>query len=167
MNGMERRAKIVEYVKTSTEPVSGKQLADMFDVSRQIIVQDIALIRANGCDIISTHRGYVLHTQKTVSRVFHVNHTDDELEAELCMMVDMGGKVVNVMVNHKLYGEITAELNITSRHKVQEFVTDMKSGKSSPLKNITSNDHMHLVEAEDEKILDMIEKKLDEMGILI
>lgn len=166
MNGMERRVKIIEYVGASAEPVSGKQLADLLDVSRQVIVQDIALIRANGCEIMSTNRGYVLHAPKTVSRVFYVNHTDEELEDELCMMVDMGGKVVNVMVDHKVYGKLEAELNITSRRKVQEFVEDMRNGKSSPLKNITSNDHAHLVEAEDEKVLDMIEQKLKEMGIL-
>lgn len=167
MNGAQRRAKIIEYIKSEQGPVSGKQLAELFDVSRQIIVQDIALIRANGCEIFSTNRGYVLHTKKVASRVVSVNHTDDELEAELCTIVDMGGKVVNVMVNHKLYGEITADLNIASRHKVQEFISDMKTGKSSPLKNITANEHKHLIEAEDEETLDMIEEKLGEMGFLL
>lgn len=166
MNGQERREKLIQQIRTSDLPVSGKKLAEMFDVSRQVIVQDIALIRANGYDILSTNRGYVLHEKKTTSRIFYVNHTDDELEAELCAIVDMGGKVVNVMVEHKVYGRLEAELNITSRHKVQEFVQDMRDGKSSPLKNLTSDDHAHLVEAEDERTLDMIEQKLKQMGIL-
>lgn len=166
MNGQERRQAIIEHVGNSKEPVSGKKLADMFEVSRQVIVQDIALIRAGGYDIMSTNRGYVLHAPKTVSRMFYVNHTDDELEEELCMIVDMGGKVVNVIVNHKVYGKLEANLNITSRRRVQEFVEDMRSGKSSPLKNITSDDHAHLVEAEDEKILDLIGEKLKERGFL-
>ena len=166
MNGQERREKLIQQIRTSDLPVSGKKLAEMFDVSRQVIVQDIALIRANGSDILSTNRGYVLHEKKTTSRIFYVNHTDDELEAELCAIVDMGGKVVNVMVEHKVYGRLEAELNITSRHKVQEFVQDMRDGKSSPLKNLTSDDHAHLVEAEDERTLDMIEQKLKQMGIL-
>ena len=106
MNGTERREKIVEYIMESNEPISGTRLAEIFDVSRQVIVQDMALIRANGMDVISTHKGYVLHIQKNASRVFHVNHTDDELEKELCMIVDMGGKVVNVMVDHKVYGKL-------------------------------------------------------------
>ena len=167
MNGQERREKIIEQIRTSVEPVSGTKLAEMFDVSRQVIVQDVALIRANGYDILSTHRGYVFHEKHTTSRIFYVNHTDEQLEEELCAIVDMGGKVINVMVEHKVYGRLEADLHITSRHKVQEFVQDMRSGKSSPLKNLTSNDHAHLVEAEDERTLDMIEQKLKQMGILV
>ena len=166
MNGHERRRKIIEMIEASGTPLSGKALADFFEVSRQVIVQDVALIRANGVDIISTNRGYVIHTSKVASRVFLVNHTDEQLEAELCMIVDMGGKVVNVTVEHKIYGKIEAELNISSRRHVQDFVADLKSGKSSPLKNITSNDHAHLVEAESEAVLNIIEAKLEEMGIL-
>ena len=167
MNGTERREKIVAYIRGSKEPVSGQKLAQIFEVSRQVIVQDMALIRANGIDILSTHRGYVLDEPKRVSRVFYVNHTDEQLEDELCMIVDMGGKVINVMVDHKVYGKLEAELQITSRHKVYEFVESMKSGSSSPLKNLTSNLHAHLVEAENEKVLDIIEERLQEMGILV
>ena len=167
MNGTERREKIVAYIRDSKEPVSGQKLAEIFDVSRQVIVQDMALIRANGVEILSTHRGYVIDNKKSANRVFYVNHTDEQLEDELCMIVDMGGKIVNVMVEHKVYGKLEAELQITSRHKVYEFVESMKSGSSSPLKNLTSNLHAHLVEAEDEKTLDMIEDKLREMGILV
>ena len=166
MNGTERREKIVEYIGKSSEPVSGTKLAEIFGVSRQVIVQDMALIRANGTEIMSTNRGYILHLPKMATRMFYVNHTDEELEAELCMIVDMGGRVVNVVVEHKVYGKLEAELNLASRRKVQEFVQDMKDGKSSPLKNLTSNYHAHLVEAEDEKILDDIEQKLQEMRIL-
>ena len=167
MNGTERREKIIESIIASKEPVSGTKLAEIFSVSRQVIVQDMALIRANGFDVMATHKGYVLHAPTKASRVFYVNHTDEELEKELCMIVDMGGKIVNVMVDHKVYGKLEAELQINSRRKVQEFIDDMKHGKSSPLKNITSNDHAHLVEAEDESVLDMIEEKLEEMGILV
>ena len=100
----------------------------------------------------------------TASRIFCVNHTDEELEEELCMIVDMGGKVVNVIVEHQVYGRLEAELNITSRRRVQEFMEDMKNGKSGPLKNITGDDHAHLVEAESETVLDLIETKLKEKG---
>ncbi len=167
MNGIERRKKIVEYIRESEEPVSGKQLADFFEVSRQVIVQDIALIRANGMEIVSTHRGYVLQSPKSARRIFHVNHTDEQLAEELYTIVDMGGKIINVMVEHKVYGNLEAELQINSRHKVQTFVETLRNGTSSPLKNLTSNMHAHTVEAEDEHVLDLIEHKLREMGILI
>lgn len=166
MNGQERRKAIVEYIKKSDTPVSGTKLAEIFSVSRQVIVQDVALIRAGGYDITSTNRGYVLKESVTVGRVFYVNHTDDELEAELCAVVDMGGKVVNVMVEHGVYGKMEADLNVSSRLHVKTFMDDIRSGQSSPLKNITSDDHAHYIEAESEEILDLIEKRFREMNIL-
>lgn len=166
MNGNERRKAIIDYIRKSSAPVSGTKLAEVYAVSRQVIVQDIALIRAGGYEITSTNRGYILNEPMAVGRVFYVSHTDEELEAELCMIVDMGGKVVNVMVDHEVYGKMEADLNISSRRNVQTFMEDMRSGKSSPLKNITSNEHAHLVEAESEEILDLIEEKLREMEIL-
>ena len=99
--------------------------------------------------------------------MFKVNHTDDDLENELCSIVDLGGRVVNVMINHRVYGHMEAELNINSRRKVMEFMEDIRSGKSSPLKNITSNYHYHKVEADNEETLDMIEEMLRRKGYLI
>ena len=167
MTGSERREGIVRDIQASTVPVSGKRLASAYDVSRQVIVQDIALIRASGYDIISTNRGYILNTVKSVSRVFKVQHTDEQLEEELYSIVDLGGCVENVMVNHRVYGHIEANLNISSRRKVYEFMNDIKSGKSSPLKNITSNYHYHTVSADSDETLDLIENELRQMGFLI
>ena len=148
MTGTQRREEIVNTIRSSMVPVSGKELAARFDVSRQVIVQDIALIRAAGYDIISTNRGYILNAPSQAERVFKVNHTDEQLEDELCSIVDLGGKIINVMVNHRVYGRMEAPLGITSRRKVKEFLEDIQSGKSSPLKNITSNYHYHRVEAD-------------------
>ena len=167
LTGLERRKDIVSRIKNSSSPVSGKALAQAYDVSRQVIVQDIALIRAAGHDIISTNRGYILNAPHIASRVFKVRHTDEELENELCSIVDLGGKVVNVMINHHVYGHMEAEMNINSRRKVMEFMEDIKSGKSSPLKNITSNYHYHTVEADNEDTLNMIEEMLREKGYLV
>ena len=167
MTGSERRNDIISRIKSSAVPVSGKALAQAYEVTRQVIVQDIALIRASGHDIISTNRGYILNPLHKESRVFKVQHTDDELENELCSIVDLGGKIVNVMINHRVYGHIEAVLNINSRRKVMEFMEDIKSGKSSPLKNITSNYHYHTVEADNEETLDMIEEMLQRKGYLV
>lgn len=167
MTGSERRDAIINQIKTSVVPVSGGTLARDYEVSRQVIVQDIALIRAAGYDIISTNRGYILNASYVPYRVFKVHHTDDELEDELCAIVDLGGRVINVMVNHRVYGRMEAELQINSRRKVVEFIEGMKSGKSSPLKNITSNYHYHKVEADNEETLDMIEEMLRNNGYLV
>ena len=167
MEGEERRKKIIKLLGASEGPVSGSELAKIMGVSRQVIVQDIALIRAAGYDIISTNRGYILNAPSQAERVFKVNHTDEQLEDELCSIVDLGGKIINVMVNHRVYGRMAAPLGITSRRKVKEFLEDIQSGKSSPLKNITSNYHYHRVEADSEETLDMIEDMLRQKGYLV
>lgn len=167
MTGSDRRQEILKNITESDRPVSGSKLAKDYDVSRQVIVQDIALLRASGYDIISTNRGYVLEGQTCAERVFKVRHTDEQLETELCTIVDLGGQVKNVMVNHKVYGHIEAELGITSRRKVKEFLADIESGKSTPLKNITSDYHYHTVTADSEETLGMIEEELRKLGFLV
>lgn len=167
MTGSKRREEIVNTIRSSQVPISGKALAGIYDVSRQVIVQDIALIRAAGHDIISTNRGYILNAPHSVVRVLKVSHTDEQVEDELCSIVDLGGKILNVMVNHRVYGRMEAQLQIGSRRKVMEFVEDIRSGKSSPLKNITSNYHYHTIEADSEETLDMIEEMLRRKGYLV
>ena len=179
MTGSERRTAIINQIKNSTVPVSGKALAAQYAVSRQVIVQDIALIRAAGHEIISTNRGYLLNEDASVQRTFKVKHTDAQVEEELYSIVDLGGSVKNVMVNHRVYGHMEAELNITSRRKAAEFLDDIKTGKSSPLKNITLDEQVDMkfeaerdengevVEADSEETLDMIEAALREKGFLL
>ena len=167
MTGTERRTKIVELIQNSEKPLSGTALAKQCDVSRQVIVQDIALIRASGYDIISTNRGYIIQEPLVRERVFKVNHTDEQLEEELYSIIDLGGTVVNVMVNHRVYGHMEAELRINSRRKVEAFMEDIRSGKSRPLKNITSNYHYHKVAADSEETLDLIEDALRQKHFLV
>ena len=179
MTGEERRKAIIEIISESTKPVSGTALAKQFQVSRQVIVQDIALLRAADYDIYSAARGYMLmpslseNKNKEVSkdtdaitRVFHVSHTDEQMEDELNTIVDMGGRVLDVYVEHAVYGAIRTALPIACRRHVQEFMSSIHSGKSTPLKNLTAGDHYHTVEADDEDTLDYIEKALKEKGYL-
>ena len=167
MDGKERRQKLITLMEESDGPISGEKLAGLLGVSRQVIVQDIALIRAAGYDILSTNRGYILTKPGKVTRVFKVSHTDEQMEEELCSIVDLGAEVINVMVHHKVYGTMEAALNITSRKKVSDFMEGIRSGKSSPLKNITGNYHYHTVAADSEEILDEVEHVLKEKGFLI
>ena len=167
MHGSERREQIIRQIQESKAPVSGTKLASFYNVSRQVIVQDIALIRAAGYEIISTNRGYILNQPKTVCRIFKVQHTDEQLEEELNTIVDLGGCVYNVIIHHRVYGKMEAELVLNSRRKVGAFMEDIRSGKSSPLKNITSNYHYHKVSADSEETLDLIEQELREKGFLV
>ena len=102
MHGSERREQIIRQIQESKAPVSGTKLASFYNVSRQVIVQDIALIRAAGYEIISTNRGYILNQPTTVCRIFKVQHTDEQLEEELNTIVDRGGCVDNVMIHHRV-----------------------------------------------------------------
>ena len=166
MHGSERREQIIRQIQESKAPVSGTKLASFYNVSRQVIVQDIALIRAAGYEIISTNRGYILNQPTTVCRIFKVQHTDEQLE-EVNTIVDLGGCVDNVMIHHRVYGKMEAELVLNSRRKVGAFMEDIRSGKSSPLKNITSNYHYHKVSADSEETLDLIEQELRKKGFLV
>ena len=167
MNGEERRKGIMKCIRQSSAPVSGTALAKLFNVSRQVIVQDIALLRAQDQEILSTHKGYVCHTPMFVSRVFYVCHGDSMIEEELNLIVDCGGRVDDVFVEHEVYGRLRAELGIDSRKKAKEFIKDIESGKSSPLNNITSGYHYHTVTADSEEILEEIAEELREHGFLI
>ena len=167
MTGQERRDAMIEIIHNSEKPVSGTALAKQFAVSRQVIVQDIALIRAAGYEVLSTHRGYLLGQKNSVTRIFKVSHTDEEIADELNLIVDLGGKVLDVQINHKVYGRLKADLGIHSRKQVQDFMEEIRSGKSSPLKNITSNYHYHTVEADSEEVLDLIGNELNKRGYLV
>lgn len=167
MTGQERRDAMIEMIRNSEKPVSGTALAKEFAVSRQVIVQDIALIRAAGYEVLSTHRGYLLGQKNSVTRIFKVSHTDEEIADELNLIVDLGGKALDVQINHKVYGRMKADLGIHSRKQVQDFMEEIRSGKSSPLKNITSNYHYHTVEADSEEVLDLIGEELNKRGYLV
>ncbi len=169
MTGEERRNKIIEILKNSDEPVSGAELARRLNVSRQVIVQDIALLRAVNRNIISTTKGYLLYYQESqkVNRCFLVKHSDEEIEDELCTIVDNGGKVLDVIVLHDIYGEISTGLIIKNRQDVYDFLEKIRSHKTIPLKDLTGGVHLHTVEADSESILDSIEKKLREKHYLV
>ena len=166
MTSEERRKEIIHIFRADSLPVSGGALSATFGVSRQIIVQDIALLRAQGHDIISTNRGYILKSPSRVSRIFCVSHTDDQIEEELNLIVDLGAAVKDVYIIHEVYGRICVELGICSRRQAAAFLDSIRQGKSSPLKNITDNTHYHTVEADSMEILDEVEMLLKEKGIL-
>lgn len=166
MTGIERRKKIIEMMRNSSEPMSGTTLAEKTGVSRQVVVQDIALLRTEGNTIIATTKGYLLEKADRNIRLFKVCHDNERTEEELNLIVDMGGTILDVMVNHKIYGKLSAAMNIRSRRDVQQFMEHLKTGKSTPLLNITSGYHFHHVYAEEDVILDEIEERLREKEFL-
>ena len=160
LSGAQRRKKIIDMMRKSEVPLSGGALSRETGVSRQVVVQDIALLRTEGYAIVATARGYILDEPKQCSRVFKMYHDNDRTEEELIAIVDLGGCVLDVMVNHRVYGKVSAPLNIKNRRDVQAFMNQLRTGKSTPLLNVTSGYHFHKVTADSEEILDEIEQML-------
>ena len=167
MRAEARRREIIGILECSDKPVPGGALSKMVSVSRQIIVQDIATLKAAGYDIMATHNGYVLKHNPLCERVFKLKHTSAETEDELMTIVKLGGTVVDVFVSHLVYGKMEARLNIFSESDVAQFIEGIKVGKSSELMNITSGFHYHTVRAAVPEALDVIEKALQEKGYLV
>ena len=166
MKGEERRNQLLNILASSNVPVPGSALSRELNVSRQIIVQDISLLRANGAVIYSTNKGYLLHEEKKHSRVFKVFHSDEQVEEELSAIVDAGGQIRDVFVYHKVYGVIKADMNIKSRRDIRTYMEEISTGKSSLLKNVTSGYHYHTIDAESEEILNAIQEELAQKGLL-
>ena len=166
MKADQRRKEIASYMMSAQNAVPGGKLSEKFGVSRQIIVQDISALKEAGYEILSTHSGYVMQTTPHYERVFKLFHTKDQTEDELNTIIDFGGIVADVFVWHKVYGKVSANLNIFSRLHVKQFIEGVRSGKSTELMNITGGYHYHTVRADSQEILERIEKALMEKGYI-
>lgn len=165
-NSKSRRENLLKFLYENQKPISGENLAKNFDVTRQVIVQDIAILRAGGKNIISTNRGYYLNEERT-QKVFKVKHSDRDIRKELNSIVDLGGTIKDVIVHHKVYGEIKKDLNCSSRRDVKIFLDKMSKEKSKPLDVLTGGIHYHTVVAENREVIEEIEVVLKELGFLI
>ena len=167
MKVTERRKAIVNLLLSAKEPITGSELAQQFSVSRQIIVQDITVLKGTGYEILSTSQGYVMQRSPLFERVFKVRHTTAETEDELSCIVDLGGTVVDVFVWHKVYGRIGAALNIFSQMHIKQFLEGVRTGQSTELMHITGGYHYHTVRAENEEILDRIQTALARRNYIV
>ena len=167
---LNRKQELLALLKQSKEAINGQSLAEQFGVTRQIIVQDIALLRADGAQIISTNRGYIYKNSDDNSyahRLFKVNHTVNEMEEELLAIVDNGGRIKNIMIDHPVYGEIQTLLKLTCLRDVRHFLKQATSSDFRPLSELTNGVHFHLVEADSQQDLDYIEEALHHLGFLV
>ncbi|HBT46492.1 MAG TPA: transcription repressor NadR [Peptococcaceae bacterium] len=168
MKAAERREKILAILGRG-EPVTGAELARRLGVSRQIIVQDVAILRAQGSEILASPQGYLLPSREEgCRRTFACRHDLEGLERELLIMVDNGGKVVDVAVEHPIYGELRGYLMVSCRREVYEFIDKLKKSGANPLYTLTeSGVHLHTVVAPDEDALKAMERELLKAGILL
>lgn len=170
MNGEQRRAYILERLEGTKQPVTASALASELSVSRQIIVSDIALLRATGIGIIAERRGYYLEKRgaKGIRRSIICRHTSEEdTKNELYCLVDFGCNVVNVTIDHPVYGPLTADLGFTSRFDVDAYVQKSKDLGAAQLSALTDGGHIHTIVAPNETIYACVCEKLRDMGILV
>lgn len=169
MTGQERREQIMEVLRKREVPTVSKDFVRLFKVSRQVIVQDIALLRAQGEKIISTSAGYMIFEKnnKRPKRVFEVKHKEDEIDDEIRTILEYGGTVLNIFVEHPIYDEIEVDLMINNKKSMEDFLEKTKQRDFKPLMVLTSGNHYHTVEAETDLVLDQIQKALNEKGYLI
>ncbi len=170
MTGEERRIHIRQLLLNAEQPVTGTALAKALGVSRQIIVQDIALMRAEHTTVLSTNRGYLLDSgalrASQPKRVFFVRHETARVLEEFMTVIDLGGRILDVAVEHELYGTIRADLFIETAADAQDFTQRLNACRDNPLKVLTDDCHYHTVTAPTEKLLDFIEAALAQRGFL-
>ncbi|QPQ29832.1 transcription repressor NadR [Lysinibacillus sp. JNUCC 51] len=171
MLGEERRLQLLAQLKKSTAPITGTDLAKFANVSRQVIVNDMTLLKARNEPIIATSQGYLyMHQEQlhqTVERAIPCFHTAEDAEDELTTIVDCGGTVKNVIVEHPIYGEITASIMVSNRHEVKRFIQRVNETQASYLSELTGGTHLHVISAPSVEILDLIELTLQKKGYLI
>ena len=168
MDAQKRRSAIARRLEGTTGPVSATVLAGEFGVSRQIIVGDIALLRAAGTDIVATPRGYVLaQAAPGVLRKLVCRHDADHTEAELNAMVDQGCTVVDVTVDHPIYGQLNGALNLSSRYDVTQYLIRCQQEGAAPLSTLTEGVHLHTLLCPDEDAFTRTQNALRTMGVLV
>ena len=167
MNAAQRRERILTRLNSAGAPLSASTLAAELGVSRQIVVGDVALLRAGGAQIDATPRGYQLHpAEKGYTGILAcVHRTEDEMRRELYTIVDQGGVAVDVAVE-SLYGEIRANLNLASRYDVDTFLVQARSAPESLLSRMTGGVHLHTLRCPDRASFERIRAELYRQGLL-
>ena len=168
MNSNERREKLLEILRSADEPVKGSVLSAKLDVSRQVIVKDIALLRASGIEILATSTGYmILNSLKREFEIMCKNHkSNEEIFEELKTIVDLGGKAKNVIVKHPTYGILKADLNVATNRDLKKFMEKVSRNEFKQLSTLSQDYHIHTVEVYDVGVLEEIKQELRAKNIL-
>ncbi|MGT2923758.1 3H domain-containing protein [Streptococcus caviae] len=171
MKAMERRQAILEKLEKAEQPLSASRLAEELGVSRQIIVGDVALLRAENHDIMATHRGYLLAERLQVPKSYYhgklaCKHSAKEVRLELETIVQNGGKILDVEVEHPIYGMITAPLNIESQDEIDYFMDKLSCYQGSLLSSLTGGIHLHRISCRDQKTFEKIYQHLKKEGLV-
>lgn len=168
MSSKKRREDIIKMLIDENRAIKGTELASCFEVTRQIIVKDIAILRAEGKNIIATPDGYIFNKDiNKVKSIIAVNHDSNKTIEELEIVVKYGGIIEDVIIEHPLYGEIRGNLMIKNLNDLNKFENEFRNKKVKPLSNLTNGIHLHTIAADNEADIESIKKELDEKGFLL
>ncbi|OCA92418.1 transcription repressor NadR [Pseudobacillus wudalianchiensis] len=169
--GEERRKLILEWLQTSKEPLTGSELANRSNVSRQVIVNDITLLKARNEPIIATSQGYCYFApavpEQWFERSIACNHEPEDAKAELNLLVDLGVLVKDVKIEHPVYGDLTASIMVANRKEVAQFIQRVNETNAAYLSQLTEGVHLHTIAAREERTLDEAEAALRQAGFLL
>ena len=168
ISSKERRELIIKRLIESDKPIKGQELAEEFGVTRQVIVKDIAILRAQNSNIIATLDGYTIENESSgLVKIIAVMHTSEDTRDELMTIIKYGGIVKDIIIEHGVYGEIRALLEIKSIHDIDKFIERLEDTKSKVLSSITDGVHIHTIEVENEEVYEKILDELREKGYLL
>lgn len=166
MTAAQRRSTIYEQLTRADAPISATALAQRFSVTRQVVVGDIALLRAEGHRITATPRGYMIPSETGLLRTIACHHSGGDTQKELFAMVDCGCTVLDVIVEHPVYGQLTAPLALSSRYDVEQFVQRMADSHAQPISALTDGVHLHTLSCPSEDAFAHLKATLQSMGML-
>jgi transcriptional regulator of NAD metabolism len=165
-----RRREIIALLKKNKEAITGTVLAELLGVSRQVIVQDIAVLRAQGTQIVATSNGYTLpqsvHSGRLIKTLISKHEGFDQMEEELMLIIEYGGKIIDVIVEHPVYGEIVGNLHLATVEDIRRFMEKVRSTNAKPLASLTEGEHIHTIEIPSEKVFSLLVSELKEKGYI-
>ncbi len=162
----QRQQAILDLLCDRQIPISGTDLAEIFHVSRQVIVQDIAALKTIAPSLQSTPQGYVC-TGVRLKEAVHVFHQEERIVEELNLICDNGGCVEDVFIDHPVYGRLSAPLNLHNRREIARFGQSLQEREGQPLTMLTGGDHWHTISAPDRETLEIIVSELKTAGFLV
>jgi uncharacterized protein len=171
LSSLERQELIIQSLKESKEPITGTEFSKKANVSRQVIVQDVSLLKAKGEPIVATSQGYIYFSEKKHENkqemVIVCKHSPEQTSEELFLIVDHGVTLKDVIIEHPVYGDLTASIRVSNRFEANQFLENIENTKASYLSNLTNGVHLHTIEADSMKKLESACTDLEKAGILI
>ncbi|MBW6411028.1 transcription repressor NadR [Clostridium weizhouense] len=168
MNSLERRKDILKSLVDNNTPLKGIEIAQKYGVTRQIIVKDIAILRANGKNIIATPDGYIINREiNKIRKIIAVSHNEEELIHEMRIVIKYGGIIEDVIIEHPLYGEIRAMLMIKNYNDLEKFSKKYKNQEARLLSVLTNGVHLHTISADNEENINLIINELKDNTFIV